>query len=364
MKNILKIINFVIIIIVFFIVIVILRNKLDHNYTIQFEKSKLNEYLKKFKSNADSIEITRIIDNTIYGVFNDTTKNDDLFLTLGFFTYDVINDRFNYYENSDNNRIVDFHIKDNNIYTITVDYYKNYFNWKVNLNFKNTLLKGIILDFFSYPTLMINDEKIYLAYIDNSINESQIIQTFCLSSISENNIINLNSLKSTIGNTEDYFVTDISRVALINRNIIYKYQNQNSQVLVKYNLDNNSEENIYETTNEYLVYSYLLYDDYLYYQLVYNTRNQNSQINIISDDNNNSKETDKISTFENVLDGNILLRNNDNNWKYYNVKENKLYNVNTNINEFMPKYYILNKNKIVAINFNSEVFIGEFVDER
>ena len=74
-KKILKLISIIIFIVIICVLVVILKNNVNHNYTIYFEKSLINEYLKEYKTNADSIEITRIVDNTIYGIFNDTTHH-------------------------------------------------------------------------------------------------------------------------------------------------------------------------------------------------------------------------------------------------------------------------------------------------
>lgn len=342
------------------VLIVLLSFFLNEKYTINFKKSDINNFLSTYKMPNDDIDIVKIVDEVIYGTHTDLEKNGDLFLTLGIFTFNTEKSDFNYYENTKDNRIVDFYITDDGrIYTVNVEYYNNYYKWNLMLNFDIDIASGIILDFFSYPTLLISNDDVYIAYINNLIDQNSIIQYFNVSKIENEELKPIVSLKGILDNNEGSFVNDISRVLLDNKNLVYVYESEEKQFLVKFDIDKNEEIVLYETEDDNsTIYSYLLHGDILYYQIIFDEQKNTSELNLVNSKSNKSLLGKTIYTFENYLNGNILMHNKDNSWKLYDISNNKITNISVEKDDFFPKYHILKENTIVAIDYKNEIYIG------
>lgn len=357
-----KRILFLLLLILFIILITCSYIFTGNDYNINFYKSKINTYIEEYKLPSDDIDIIRIVDSVIYGVHIDTNENGDLYLTKGVFTYNIETDDFNYFENPHNNRIVDFYSNNEDFYVVFIEKYDDKYKWSLTVNFDEKILDGIILSFFSYPSLLISTDNILLAYIDNVIEDENTIQNFNISKLDGNNLVNLLSLNGNINTNEGFFVKDISRVLLNKDDLIYVYENSNKQFLSKFNLINHQEVILYENKDENInLYSYLLNDDILYYQLIYNSTNVFSKLYLINSSVEQSITQNKIFTFENFINNNILMHNSDSSWTLYNINENKLYSVDVNKNDFFPKYHVLFGKYVVAIDYNNEIYIGDFV---
>ena len=85
-----------------------------------------------------------------------------------------------------------------------------------------------------------------------------------------------------------------------------------------------------------------------------------SIIEYYSNDDISTLETD-INTFENQINNtNLLFHNEGNAWILYNIVENRLNSLNSNLDDkdLYPKYLVVDKNKIIAQDFDNNFYIG------
>ena len=71
-------------------IICYINNNSEKSFYISFQKSQVNNYLKKYlKNKSYTVAITNYSENIIQGEIYDTGSNGNLFLTTGLFLYDI-----------------------------------------------------------------------------------------------------------------------------------------------------------------------------------------------------------------------------------------------------------------------------------
>ena len=109
-----------------------------------------------------------------------------------------------------------------------------------------------------------------------------------------------------------------------------------------------------------VLYNYIPTDDGIYIQFASKDETKKSIIEYYSNDDISTLETD-INTFENQINNtNLLFHNEGNAWILYNIVENRLNSLNSNLDDkdLYPKYLVVDKNKIIAQDFDNNFYIG------
>ena len=113
-------------------------------------------------------------------------------------------------------------------------------------------------------------------------------------------------------------------------------------------------------SNDKVLYNYVPTDDGIYIQFASTDETEKSIIEYYSNDDISTLETD-INTFENQINNtNLLFHNKGNVWILYNIVENKLNPLNTNLKDknLYPKYLVVDKNTIIVQDFDNNFYIG------
>ena len=98
-------------------IICYINNNSEKSFYISFQKSQVNNYLKKYlKNKSYTVAITNYSENIIQGEIYDTGSNGNLFLTTGLFLYDIEKNKYDFFEYTEKNRILKYYISDEKIY--------------------------------------------------------------------------------------------------------------------------------------------------------------------------------------------------------------------------------------------------------
>ena len=92
-------------------IICYINNNSEKSFYISFQKSQVNNYLKKYlKNKSYTVAITNYSENIIQGEIYDTGSNGNLFLTTGLFLYDIEKNKYDFFEYTEKNRILKYYI--------------------------------------------------------------------------------------------------------------------------------------------------------------------------------------------------------------------------------------------------------------
>ncbi|MFR5856957.1 MAG: hypothetical protein ACLUFU_04005 [Bacilli bacterium] len=350
-------------IILLFFICISFNNKLDV-YKLDFKYDQINNYLDKYKDYE--IEMIRSIDNKIYGTIYDSSKNGDLFITIGEFIYDYDLDSFEFYEHNDYSRVVDFYKYNNKIYKIILEIYDNdssYYIWKIvtdDAKSNSPIASGIINNIFMYPLIIVDNNNFYVAALIQNLNDNE---EFILYHIENDKINKIYSFNNFSNNSDKRTVYDIANMKIINNHFVYTYVNSElNQYLIDYNIKNNREKVLYVNKDDsYSIYSYLYSKNYKYLQLVSRSVENTAKILIMDNDNNEFILKSKILTFERYINGNVISHNSGNLWNLIDIKNQKKYDIrlSKNIN-FFPKYLNIN-NKIIALGYDNVIYSSDII---
>lgn len=353
--------------------IILFLNDYRKNELLLFEKNNLSDVSLKYTENGKyDIELLKSEDNNlIYGTIFDSSKNGNLFLTKGIYTFNLYTDEFTYYENLDNNRIVDFYIKNNILYKVVL---KNTTNgnycWEVIsqqlfTNEEKIIVKGCVVNIFNYPRLFSYNNNLYLIAIsDNGEDYSKEIYAFYqLSNTFEENEKLLFSYEGSTITDDGILSYNIANNKIYLDNLYFTIVDEKHiQYLVKLNLKT-LEKNVVEENKEEnkILQSYVPTKSGIYIQYIFKNKSQKSILKYHFNNGKINTLQSNINTFENSINNdNLLFHNEGNNWLLYNTKENKISLLNTNIDslDLYPKYLVVSKNKIIVQDFNNNFYTG------
>lgn len=364
-KNI-KLVFVLFLIILFLLISFLTKSKSnDETNTLQFSKSDLSSIILDYTQNGKyDVELLKKAQrNVLYGTIIDTGENGNLFLTKGLFTFNIVNNDFKYYENENNERIIDFLIVDDLIYKVILQNSENCYKWKLVIYNKDTkqnleLISGLINDIFNYPLLFFEGKDIYLIALNNFSEFTMEKCTFY--KVTDKNIEELFSFSGSLIDNTGTQLYNKSNIKLFENSLYYTIVDENNiQYLKKYNLAQNKESTIIENKpNDYILYSYIPSKTGIYIQYA-NKNNQSANIKYKTMNIIKELKTE-LNFFENLInDNNILIHNVGNEWKIYNIEKNKIIELEANININMyPKYLYLENNKIITQDFEDNFYIG------
>ena len=330
-----------VLIIIFIIIIRIVIQKTAKEDNSIIEEIKLTKELKEYKNY--SISLIHNDNGQILGTIESEKTDDILFSTVAIFKYDVNTEKTNIYEREGNERIIDFYIIDNYLYSCVLTYNdETSYKWKIikeNLtnNKKEELRVGIIPDAFEYPRILGNNGNSIFVISKNN-NNIELLK------INEN----VQILKTITGKKLD--MINMNFACYKDLKIYYiKSSNENEQIF-KLNVDTLEEEKIYETKND--LYTINLFDNAFVIQEVEN--NSKVYITTISNDNKesiNKLEITEILTFpRNITNNSLMFHLSEKSWKEYNIENNKLSSLDFSKLEqynLLPQYFAIGDNKII-----------------
>lgn len=153
-------------------------------------------------------------------------------------------------------KIVDYYIKNQDIYYVTIENQDNMIRWKLkksDFNFDKDviLLEGLINNVFYYPSLFTLENNLYLSYLDE-FNEVQKVAKIFDDNITDLLILDHNKNK----------IYDLEKVIIEKENIYYITISEEDNKLMKYNVISNNTDIVYEaSTDKELVFDYLVFDN-------------------------------------------------------------------------------------------------------
>lgn len=360
-----------VIIIIFFSFFLFCKN--DKKYQIlNFEKNELSNISLKYTDNGKyDIELLKTADkNLIYGTIFDSSENGNLFLTMGIYTFNISSNEFNYYKNDEKNRIVDFYINNNILYKVVLENTSNNnYCWKIirqNLltDSEEILITGYIVNIFNYPRLLVYNNNIYSIAVSNEgvDGSSETYSLYQFLTTPKNSVKELFKYNGSTLEDNGILNYNISNNKIYSHNFYYTVVDENHvQYLIKFDLNNLKKTVIKENkSNDKVLYNYIPTDDGIYIQFASKDETKKSIIEYYSNDDISTLETD-INTFENQINNtNLLFHNEGNAWILYNIVENRLNSLNSNLDDkdLYPKYLVVDKNKIIAQDFDNNFYIG------
>lgn len=341
---------------------------------VNFEKNSLSNISLKYTENGKyDIELLKTADkNLIYGTIFDSSKNGNLFLTKGIYTFDVSTNNFNYYENSEENRIVDFYVKDNVLYKVVLEntLNDNYY-WKIvrqNLSNNNEeiIIKGYVVNIFNYPRILTYNNNIYAITVSNDGDKysREIYSFFQLCTTSSNSAKELFSYSGSTLRDDGILNYNIANNKIYRDNFYYTIVDKDHiQYLIELDLNNLKKNVIKENkSNDKVLYSYIPTNNGIYIQFASKNIEEKSTIeyHFKNNDDVNILATE-INTFENQINNrNLLFHNEGNKWILYNIEKNHLFTLNSNLENInlYPKYLVIDENKIMVQDFENNFYIG------
>ena len=339
---------------------------------LNFEKNELSNISLKYTDNGKyDIELLKTADKKlIYGTIFDSSENGNLFLTKGIYTFNITSNKFNYYKNDEKNRIIDFYINNNILYKIVLENTSsNNYYWKIirqNLltNSEEIFITGYIVNIFDYPRLLVYNNNIYAIAVSNEgiDGSSETYSFYQFLTTPNNSVKELFKYNGSILEDIGILNYNISNNKIYSDNLYYTVVDEKHvQYLIKFNLNSSKKSIIKENkSKDKVLYNYVPTDDGIYIQFASIDETEKSIIEYYSNDDISTLETD-INTFENQINNtNLLFHNKGNVWILYNIVENKLNPLNTNLKDknLYPKYLVVDKNTIIVQDFDNNFYIG------
>lgn len=339
---------------------------------LNFEKNELSNISLKYTDNGKyDIELLKTADKKlIYGTIFDSSENGNLFLTKGIYTFNITSNKFNYYKNDEKNRIIDFYINNNILYKVVLENTSsNNYYWKIirqNLltNSEEIFITGYIVNIFDYPRLLVYNNNIYAIAVSNEgiDGSSETYSFYQFLTTPNNSVKELFKYNGSILEDIGILNYNISNNKIYSDNLYYTVVDEKHvQYLIKFNLNSSKKSIIKENkSKDKVLYNYVPTDDGIYIQFASIDETEKSIIEYYSNDDISTLETD-INTFENQINNtNLLFHNKGNVWILYNIVENKLNPLNTNLKDknLYPKYLVVDKNTIIVQDFDNNFYIG------
>ena len=339
---------------------------------LNFEKNELSNISLKYTDNGKyDIELLKTADKKlIYGTIFDSSENGNLFLTKGIYTFNITSNKFNYYKNDEKNRIIDFYINNNILYKVVLENTSsNNYYWKIirqNLltNSEEIFITGYIVNIFDYPRLLVYNNNIYAIAVSNEgiDGSSETYSFYQFLTTPNNSVKELFKYNGSILEDIGILNYNISNNKIYSDNLYYTVVDEKHvQYLIKFNLNSSKKSIIKENkSKDKVLYNYVQTDDGIYIQFASIDETEKSIIEYYSNDDISTLETD-INTFENQINNtNLLFHNKGNVWILYNIVENKLNPLNTNLKDknLYPKYLVVDKNTIIVQDFDNNFYIG------
>ncbi|MCI8291563.1 MAG: hypothetical protein HFJ24_03265 [Clostridia bacterium] len=314
---------------------------------------KLNDY-KEY-----SINILHTNKNHILGTIETDQINPIVFSTVAVFDYDISRDSINIISQSNNQRIIEFYIINEQAYYVYLYIQDNgLFEWKIltmNLTTgeSHELLKGNIAYAFEYPRIFAEEDgKLYLVVKAN--DEVQILF------IEDAKINIIKSLKNEKINS-----FDMNTITYQDEKIYYSCSDIDNKYTVKvldiYNGDNKS---IYKSTDErFAIYTFNVIEHKIIIQeIIDNGKSNLITVNINSNIIENTVATELLTLPEIINAESILFHQSNNTWKVYNIIQSEFYELDfmslpLNLKSIFPKYFLIDNNKILIQDFNNTFYI-------
>lgn len=320
----------------------------DYNIT-EYDLMDLN-YESLDLSNK-SLYTHRTDDTSLYLSTIDLSKSD-LGKTLNIVIYNFNDKKTEIIEYRDNKRIVDYVIKNNHIYFVTIEYENDLLKWTLNksdksFDNKKILNQGIINSPFIAPSFYIYNNQFYFISFDlNNGNEK-----YDISRIDDNNIV---SILEIDGKKEQ--LLDLEKVFIDNSSIYYICYSDNAQNVKRYDFNSKKSEKIYSTnTKGDQVFEIGILDDYV---VVNNINNDKSTLIYV----NKKGETEKIElstslSFMRALDGNKIIMHDDKKiFSLISKNENKIMTFTFDDLDLYPKYAVFNSELLVLRNYGDKYY--------
>ena len=370
------VVGFISIVILFLVLTIYFGNyKKNRNLYFTFEISNLSNYISNnipdYSPNKYSTEILRGNNNIVYGNILDCTSADSiLFETIALFTYDVENDRFDYYEINDNVRVADFLISDEKFYIVKLFHIENRYGWKfeesdLSLNNMKEIDSGEIQNLFNYPRLQyLNSDDFIIATINddsNTMEENYKIISFIkgFSNILDESI---GRLDEDVGN----LLYNIDNIDVSYDGKIYYtvVDEKHCQFLKSYDIKLSSEEIIYKNCDESkIIYNYKWTPRGIYIQIVDNQMDKQAETIFLQKNNSEYmllfQLKSNMNTFDEVLDDSkILFHNESNKWKLLDIDEYNFLDIENVELDLYPKYVELSDGKIFVKDFSDNFYMG------
>lgn len=349
-KNILIALSTVITIVCIIVSIIIIHKPLKENDPI-IKEIKLTKALEEYKDY--SISLIHNNNGKILGTIESEKTDLILFSTIAIFEYDINTEKINIYEQAGNERIIDFYITGNYLYSCILTYNdETSYKWKIikkNLtnNKKEEMIVGIIPDAFEYPRILGNNGN-SIFVISKNDDHIELLK------INEN----VETLKTITGNHLDMIQLNFAYYK--DSNIYYiKSLNENDQIL-RLNVDTLEEDKIYETNNN-------LYSINVFEQIsVIHEADNNSKVYLttISNDGKdfiNKLEITELLTFsKNITSTSFICHLSEKSWKEYNIQNNNLTSLDFSKLEqynLLPQYFVIGNDRIIVQSFENTFYI-------
>ena len=357
-------------------IICYINNNSEKSFYISFQKSQVNNYLKKYlKNKSYTVAITNYSENIIQGEIYDTGSNGNLFLTTGLFLYDIEKNKYDFFEYTEKNRILKYYISDEKIYASIIedkDFKDNVYNWQLasyDIKFKNKKIldSGVIDSPFNVPNFyyssMTND--IYITTIKNYYKNNKKEEEFSIYYINNNNIEQIISYNGNVTLKNGELSCGQFDIHFNNNNLIYCITDYaNYQTIYSLNILTKENKIIYnnDIDDGWVISSYRN-DNEILFVGKYDIKNkEKNKISYIDLKTGKYKEMDSTSYYgrNNFINNSLLFHKTDK-WEFYNYEKNKLKVARvTNYKEhyFLPAYININSTSIMAMDINNNLYIG------
>lgn len=352
------------------------QSNLIKKYNINLELCDLSTislaYTEDGKYNIELLKSST--SNSVYGTIIDASSNNNLFLTIGIFEYNTLNNKFNYYENNSKTRIMDFNIINNVIYKVLLENNSDGkgYTWKfVKQNLKNNMETeidtGEIINIFEFPKIMDEGGNFYLSAIKNYKDDTgeYVSQKFMLYKVNEDKIGELLMESGSLVKDYGNLAYNLSNVKIYNNKFYYTIVDENHiQYFKSYDLKYNKNSIVYQNNDsDYVIYNYIPTDNGYYLNLSNKYDDNKAKILYFLKNGNEVKLETKLNTFEQLINkNNILFHNSGNKWIIYDISKNKLHNVGMKQMQIYPKYLVLEQNEIIIQDFDNNFYIGKISD--
>lgn len=334
---------------IIFIIIVIIGLGIFKNNNFKYKKILLNYEELNLQPKKNELDINYMDYNILYSSVIDMTYGD-LGKTLSIVIYNFDTKENTIIKFNQNKRIIDYVIKDDKIYYVTIGYEDNHILWNLyvsDLQFANNkiLKNGNISTAFEAPNILISEDNIYIVTLDNDqyefslIDDDEIKQLFAIDA-TKNQLLDLE--KVTFKGDLIYFIST----------------DKIEQGLYSYDFKSNKLSTIYSNKNKNsLIYEYECTNNYYVINVIEN--NESTLIYKYDNEIVNEEQEIVLTFLRKINDNKFITHNVDNTFRIFDNRGNNISTLKFEESKLYPKYEIYDGHILIVQDQSNELYTYE-----